>query len=379
MSNSKGDGLRLTVDVVSLSSGTWPISAREAWEQLFAIRSDYGPYHTPCWVSCWISQFAREVCASQLVVRTPEGTPVGTCIIGRKDIGRRFVSLRRGFLNTDGEAEHDSVVVEHNALLLHRDFEPAVCRLIRLYIEDAGLDEFRVRGADVGLVAPLAAEMQGWRRDIEPHRSPYIDLSVQPYFERLGRNTRQQLERTRKFYEQAGPVVVECPVAPVMALDAFDEMVSLHNAYWRGKGQDGAFATARRLAFHRSLVSVAAPAGEIELVRVRSGNGIVGILYNLTANGRVAYYQSGISYPDDVRIKPGLFLHRLAVDAYARRGFLEYDFLPSPLGEGHYKERLATQHHELVTITFQRPGVRRTAFQLARLMRHFFRANRTNA
>jgi CelD/BcsL family acetyltransferase involved in cellulose biosynthesis len=66
----------------------------------------------------------------------------------------------------------------------------------------------------------------------------------------------------------------------------------------------------------------------------------LGYLYNFHYAGRVYNYQSGFSYGDDNRHRPGLIAHAMAIAQAQSRGMGVYDFLA---GDAHYKARLGAQ------------------------------------
>jgi CelD/BcsL family acetyltransferase involved in cellulose biosynthesis len=139
-----------------------------------------------------------------------------------------------------------------------------------------------------------------------------------------------------------------------------DELASLHQASWSFKGKPGVFGSLRFLAFHRELISRALPQGNIDLVRISAGGHSIGVVYYFIYRGRVYYYQSGFSYGDDARLKPGLTTHYLMIMEYQRRGLLEYDFLA---GNERYKMSLATHARDLLwtTIAFHNAKMRSLA------------------
>jgi CelD/BcsL family acetyltransferase involved in cellulose biosynthesis len=139
------------------------------------------------------------------------------------------------------------------------------------------------------------------------------------------------------------------------ALAFYDEMIALHTASWRARGEAGVFADPWFEQFHRRLIERRFAHGELQLVRLRNGDATVGCLYNLVANGRVLFYQSGLASYEDAAIKPGLLCHAAAIEHCAALGHDVYDFLG---GTSRYKESLATGRAELAWICVQRAHLR---------------------
>jgi CelD/BcsL family acetyltransferase involved in cellulose biosynthesis len=124
----------------------------------------------------------------------------------------------------------------------------------------------------------------------------------------------------------------------VTAQDWFGEMVALHEASWRARGNVGAFASAEMLAFHAAVIASGFADRTVELLRVTAGGRTVGVLYNLVRGGHVCAYQSGFAAVGDAREKPGLVCHTLAIELYRSESATKYDLLA---GAARYKSTLA--------------------------------------
>src|SRR5262249_52150189 len=137
----------------------------------------------------------------------------------------------------------------------------------------------------------------------------------------------------------------------------------LHQAYWRGRGMPGAFATTFANEFHRRLISAGMPRGEIQLAEVASGSETIGYLYNFVYRGAVLNYQSALRYDTDSKLKPGLVAHSLLVEENLRRGARVYDLL---MGDQRYKKSLATDEGTMCELVVQRDRLRFRVEDLAR-------------
>jgi CelD/BcsL family acetyltransferase involved in cellulose biosynthesis len=87
------------------------------------------------------------------------------------------------------------------------------------------------------------------------------------------------------------------------------------------------------------------------LLELSAGGQVLGYLYNFQYGERVYSYQSGFSYSDDNRHRPGLLAHALAIEQARRRGMRVYDFLA---GDAPYKARLGQQLGQIVWCRGQR-------------------------
>jgi CelD/BcsL family acetyltransferase involved in cellulose biosynthesis len=147
------------------------------------------------------------------------------------------------------------------------------------------------------------------------------------------------------------------------------ELICLHTRRWQRVGARGGFASAVRQRFHLAFVRRAVPLGNAQLLRITAGSKVIGLLYNLVANGRVNFYQSGLNYEGERNLRPGMVAHHLAITHCMERGHLEYDFLASDPGKERYKRSLSNASRSLGWVTLYRPGWRQVYFDQARAVR----------
>jgi CelD/BcsL family acetyltransferase involved in cellulose biosynthesis len=133
-------------------------------------------------------------------------------------------------------------------------------------------------------------------------------------------------------------------------------MTALHTSYWQGRKRSGAFATDFSRNFHHALIAGESDLANVELLQLAAGSQVLGYLYNFLYAGRVYNYQSGFSYSDDNRHRPGLVAHVMAIERARNGGLLVYDFLA---GDAHYKARLGAPMGSMVWCRAQRnrPGL----------------------
>ncbi|MCO4100717.1 MAG: GNAT family N-acetyltransferase [Gemmatimonas sp.] len=276
-------------------------------------------------------------------------------------------------MNSDGEAESDSVVVEHNRVLAVPGNEKLAVEALSDWIERQSIDEFVVAGASEDERSRLLDSFRCWIPEVEQRSAPFVDLAElrakgESHLEAVSSNTRAQLRRSKRAYEMLGELQVRVAQTVEEALEFFQELIVLHEKRWEKRGFAGAFASAARKSFHLDFIRSAFDEGRVHLLRVVCGSDTVGILYNFQANGYVSFYQSGFDYPADRRLKPGLLTHHMAIEHYRTNNFLEYDFLASEKGEFQYKRSLSTGERPLFWVSFSRPG---TKHRFLRCLRWF--------
>jgi hypothetical protein len=363
----------VTCHVIALRDGGWAPAA-DVWNAVYQRMPDAGPYLAPLWAKTWVEVFGPRLEPHQFIVRDPDGAAIGTGLLTRTVRRHAMLAHSRLHLNTDGEPAADSVVVQHNAVLSVSGQEGPVARALARFVADHGTDEFRAAGVGEAEVQRLVEAFDGWIPDIEWREAPYVDLDRLradggDHLRVVSPNTRQQLRRSLAMYRGRGDMVLETAQTADDAEQMLRELIALHDARWHARGGGGGFASPLRREFHTAFVRAGVVTGNAQLLRVRVAGETIGVLYNMVANGRVNFYQSGLHYENDRHLKPGMVVHHLAIMHNLGEGHAEYDFLTSGPGEGRYKTSLANGQRRLAILTLYRPGVRRTFFTMARALR----------
>ena len=319
------------------------------WRMLeAAARPSY--FLTWGWIGTWLA--ALPVAAlPRLAVISRGPTAVAACFLGRRRQLRHGVIPSRGlFLNTTGIDGFDELCVEHNSLLCAPETACSLRAVTDLLPHD--WDELVLPACDAGVFdADEVTDDYQIHLDREVS-APFVDLArvraTGDYLKLLGSNTRSQIRRARK---TVGACELEVASSAAHAEEIYGELVALHTASWRERGEPGAFADPWFDRFHRRLIADRFAHGEIELLRLRAGGKTIGCTYNLIANGRVLFYQSGLARFDDAHIKPGYLCQAAAIEHAAAAGHAIYDFLG---GDARYKASLSTDATRLVWLRVQR-------------------------
>ncbi len=345
--------------------------AEEIWRALErTARPAY--FLTWGWIENWLAMLPRDE-APALAVLREAGEVTGAFFLGRRRLLRHHVlPSRAAFVNATGVPSRDELCMEHNAVLGRRC---SLASLIELMPDD--WDELFLPGVDRETFRDLEVP-PGYRvRVTGTCPSPYVDLvrvrAARDYLALVSANTRSQVRRAAR---RAGPCELEVAASLDEALAIYGEMVALHAAGWRARGQPGAFADPWFDRFHRRLIEHRFAHGEIQLARLRGEAGTLGCLYNLVAGGRVLFYQSGLARFDDPVIKPGLLCHAAAIEHSADAGHDVYDLLG---GKGRYKAQLATGATELAWLCVQRARLRFAIEDRVRIWKHTFAGAFANA
>lgn len=356
----------MTLDL--LNPRTDRASVMAIWREL-CVETPRSYFLSPGYAEVWLDHLPESADVRLAVVRQ-DGEAVAATFMGHARVVRQRVFRSDAWLlNQTGVRAQDQVYIEDN------DF---VCRpgatfsLGEFLAQLPGAwEELYLSGIDPKSAAGRMLEGAGRPYDIYVMNripAPYVDLaalaaSKKDYLAALGSNTRSQVRRCYKLYEQRGKLATEIAATPAQALDIFDDLVKLHQHWWGLRGEAGAFANRWFYNFHRALIERRFESGELQLMRVRSGEATVGCIYNFVWNGAAFFYQSGFRPEEDNRLKPGYVCHTEAIRHSVASGLSVYDFMAS---FDEYKARMATGQRELIWARVQKPRLKFAVERAAR-------------
>jgi len=356
-----------SLTLLKYSWNDWTIVA-EAWQRLHE-QARASIFLKREWVETWIETFGTQLKPEILIFRDKE-VIVGACIISTLVSWRWYVPVQRAYLNCTGEPECDDTCLEYNRILCLPGYDESVSKVLVEYLRRKRWDEFVLNGMEVRKenkslfkLAPhiVSVERSSWYVDLDHLRSNKTD-----YASSLSSNTRRQIHRSIRLYEELyGKITVQQFDREGDMISRLDELSSLHQRSWVARNQPGVFSSEKFVRFHRSVIQRLSRDGSVHVLRVIAGRQTVGMLYNFFCHGRIYFYQSGFSYENDARMKPGLMTHFMAIDHYLRNcpEMLEYDFLA---GDSQYKRSLSKSQRPLHWIVVRRPNLRSTLVEVMR-------------
>lgn len=375
MTSADGQGGAQTQVSVALLSLP-PLSALEAeWRELES-RSAGSFFTSWSWIGCWINLLG-DVSDLRLLRACSGGRTVGLGILGLRLVRRNGVIFSRMLrLHSTGRPEIDLLAIECNGFLVERGHEESVSARMVSHLAEAerGWDE---------LVLDGLPGTPGWphgHRKIRVRVKSYANHSVNlqavrekagGYLPLLGSKTRARIRRSCKEYEAFGPLSLQPAQDAGQALQFLEGLKVLHQAYWVGRGEPGAFANPFFDRFHRHLVEQAFARGEIQLLAIDAGPRRLGYIYNFVYQDRIYNYQTGLDYEIcEKHNRPGLVAHMYAVEFNAARGHAVYDFLA---GDHEYKQALGTDVAMMSWLILQRDRLRFRLEAVARGVRNGMR------
>jgi len=313
------------------------------------------------WIGSWHSHESKK----PAVVRVRQGSRTIALAFLQNHVSRRhMMSVRQLCLNETGEKSRDRLMIEHNNFLMagddQRNILPVIFRALQSTSALGEWDELLLGG--VSQEVAQAATIAGLSVQVDRMSPDYCVNLLEAreeggsWTDKLSPNLRAQIRQSRKFYEETGALELRAARSAVEAVEFFEQLIKLHDTYWRSKGRSGAFDSQYARNFHRDLISAHSQTGNVELLRLSAGAQVLGYLYNFQLSGTVSNYQSGFVYGSSNRQRPGLIAHALAIDRAMARGWDTYDFLA---GDSAYKARLAEDKGKLIWCRAQRrrPGL----------------------
>lgn len=304
----------------------------------------------------WISTWLKYINFNADLIRILDGDElVGLGLLCYKQNKKYGVTSDQVWLNRTGDGKKDQIWLEYNDVLCmkHRAwairaalvdfFETSLPNYDELMIGVSN-SEFTEIPRSSNLMQHTCWKTIGYATTLCPE---FEDFDC--YLKTLSSNTRSQIRRTLKLYNERGSVTLSNAISTEQALKMLDEASVLHKVRW-GEINSG-FENPEFFKFHTQLVKDNFDLGAIDILKLTIGEKVIGYLYNLIYQDHVYFYLSGINYEQDNRIKPGLLIHSLATVYYARKGFSVYDYMG---GEGRYKKSLSSRSTKMIISSIRR-------------------------
>jgi CelD/BcsL family acetyltransferase involved in cellulose biosynthesis len=338
------------------------------------------------WIGTWLACLPASRRPQVLEVLF-DGTVVGLALLGKSEIRRHgFISSNALFVTETGDSDFDCLTVEHNGFLVDDSISTEVLRqgiswlaggpfawdeLFVSAVTKRNVAAYVNNAEEARLHAQIALSKPYYYVDCDKIRSTGGD-----YIATLSRNTRSQVRRAMRAYEERGAIRFHAADSFEMAQEYFQQLRELHQQRWESRAEPGAFGSAFALQFHEGLLRNRFSAGEIQLAAISAGDDAIGYLYNFVFDGVVYNYQSGFRYTSDARLKPGLVSHCCAIQHCIDSGVQLYDFL---MGSQRFKQSLASDQDEMSWLVLQRPRLRFRVERTARKWRDKMRSLQSSA
>ena len=341
---------------ISVQRSSWRKwhSFAPTWERIHNLCPTASFFISSEWVDCWLATFG-ETLNPDLLAFVRGGDVVGCCLLVWRTQWVRGIPLRRVYLNCAGENEADSTCIEFNALLSLPEYEEPVAQALITYLRSRKWDELLLPGmVEQGALQIVAGtlganevtEIPSYYIEFRGFRNPPVD-----FLGSLSPKTRHNIRRTQRAFEEiGGACTLRVAQSPEEALGMLRQLAELHQARWVGRGQAGAYSSAKFTQFHEMMIRQ--KFDRTLLFRVQAGAEVVGVQYSFLFRGWVYFYQCGFSYTLGPRRTPGLLTMCMTISHCLERPDLRgFDFMASDV---EYKRSFASTHHPLRWIVVRR-------------------------
>jgi CelD/BcsL family acetyltransferase involved in cellulose biosynthesis len=306
------------------------------------------------WISTWLTALPAAF-RPQLLSIHLDNRLIAMALIAKQNVRRHvLLNSRTWALNVTARPEFDSIFIEHNDLLVHKENRSVAWSAWASSLADGSRewDEIKLNGVSPDVVEVWRTARFRVQEDM-CLTSRYVALDdvrhgSSDYISSLGKNTRARIRSTQRAFENKfGPVRLVLARDRREALQFYADLKTLHQETWIARGSKGAFANRFLDAFHSSLIANHFDDGVIQLARVYAGTHTLGLLYNFVQSGAVSMYQCGFDYSvvdSPNKQSPGMLVHALLIQHCIDLGLERYDFLA---GDNQYKRVLANRSEQL--------------------------------
>ncbi len=335
-----------------------PRDLESDWCDLEA-RADASFFLSWDWIGGWLATIDNDVIVLEGRIK---GRIVALGLLCHARRGLLFLKNEAVYLNQTGDPDADGILIEYNGLLLDRTVMPGgALQALQALVDGNAVpcDELFLAGVTDDFAAAIV-EGNFVARLLS--RAPTICVNLaalraneQDYLDQRSANTRFQIRRSIRRYEERGPLQLEVARDLRQGLEFYEEMAKLHQHNWTKRGHRGAFASSFFTSFHRRVIETSLPKGNAELLRLSVGGTPIGYLYNFIYRKTVSYYASGFLYEHDNQLKPGLVAHTKCIERHLAGGMDCYDFLA---GAARYKTSLGEVGSEISSYVLEKPSAK---------------------
>ncbi|MCG7495332.1 GNAT family N-acetyltransferase [Vibrio sp. Of7-15] len=327
----------------ALSSDYFISDVEVMWSNL-EKKSETSFFLSWSWIGTWLTSF--NIRPMLLEIKDDKERIVGLGFLTKKAFRYKFLTLERLYLNRTGDPEMDQVWIEYNDVLVESGLEDEVRSFVFHYLEsDFNIDEIMIGVSDSSIFSKINKKLFHEKVFSESYSyqvSLNSDLqTVEDFLSLLSRNTRYQIHRSiKKFEENYGQLKIDLAVGVKEKKEYLSELKLLHKNRWDRTQTSSGFNNEKFNIFHENLLGN----NETDLFKVTSGEKVIGYLYCFRYSGKSLFYLSGIEEFSDSKLKPGLVMHCLAIVYYSKLGIIEYDFLA---GDYQYKKSLSNKNKKM--------------------------------
>jgi CelD/BcsL family acetyltransferase involved in cellulose biosynthesis len=319
------------------------------------------------WISTWIQTYSPNLI---VVTASYGGELVAMGLLSESiAIRHKVIHSRQLRLHQTGKESEDQIWVEYNDFISdpeHKKQATNAC-LKALHSSRFEWDEIVISMIREERAKQISDSFTSATTDVaQPSYLTNLDalqLTKKPYLDSLSKNTRYQINRSVRLYENKyGPISIHLAENKKQAIAYFREAGKYHLMRWSDSGYKNPDFT----HFHENLIDNVFSENEVHIFKLKTGNKVLGILYFHILNKTAFFYLQALQYENDNKFKPGLVAHSLITQYYADLGMSIYDYMG---GESRYKDQMSSDISNLVTLNLRRPRLKLYIEDLARLIK----------
>lgn len=320
------------------------LDALEVEWKRFDASAGHSFFSTWSWIGTWLRMLPWDFTPQLLMAERDKETIAAAVLVPRREkLG--FSVVHQFHFNSTGEPEYDCLTTEHNDFAGTTEGQVELWQaFLEWFAARSRVDELIIPGVEqqnVSVALP-ARKLLKTIRNVPAFRVSNLPSIAETGIDTLlSRNSRQRLRRSMRDYLEQGPLRIDEASTVETALAYFDELKVFHIHSWERRGRPHAFRYPFFERFHRELIKVGLPKGEIQLLKISAGGRAIGYLYNFRRCKRIYAYQSGFEF-SAAHLRPGYVSHALAMRSNAERGEQVYDFLG---GDNPLKRSFADDHY----------------------------------
>ncbi len=266
-------------------------------------------------------------------------------IVGFVFIGKRSSILGdHYYLNQTGNEKDDQIWIEYNDVICASHHQE--CRLALLEYIASQPRSYQFIGINQTTDNWLSPKWLEWSTQTMHSYKTNID-STTPIGSHFSKNTKSQISRSVRFIEQEYGEISYAWITHSEIEGTLEQMAKLHIKQWGGHSFGSGFSNKRFVDFHRNIMTQGI-GQTAHVAKYTAGDQLLGYLYYFTFGTTVYFYLSAINYANhNNKYKPGLVMHKLAMEDFMHQGFSSYDFLA---GKARYKTSLSNQEYLLYNV-----------------------------
>jgi CelD/BcsL family acetyltransferase involved in cellulose biosynthesis len=339
------------------------------WEALHEESAAEGLFASWLWADLWMRHFGTGERLRIVTARDHAGRLLGIApmSMATSQVARALHMKTLQFIGASAPVEHFDFVIRrgHEAEVLPR----LLATLCRMRADVIALHNMLPDSPNVSLLRASGdfVEEQG-------HVAPRLVLpdSMEALLASIPKSRRDRFRFFRRRIDRYSPDWTLTQLATrAELLEAFEQLVDLHDRHWKSRGEPGTFATPALTAFYRDLALTLFDRGWMRMYRLMAGGRVVSVEYAFEFRGRMHVFTNGTDFDAGVE-SAGAVLQYLIIERAIAAGVREYDFM---WGDEEYKLKWGAEPRHDVTFVHELS----TSARLVRQARTLWKAIRRKA